>query len=390
MTGRILTRLIACCAACCAPAVALAESQPGEVEWRSEYDKARKEAESTGRPLVIDVTSQNCFYCKQLDTTTFRDPAIITLLNGRCIPLKVDASANPRLATALGVQNYPTLVFASPDGRILDLQTGFIEAPPLQDKIQRALATVTAGAAPDWMSRDLQEATHAAEASDFARAMVLLNKIVEDGKDRPVQTQARRMIQRLEEQAANRHAKARELAESGQVALAVEQVAETVRLYPGTRAAREGSQLLVTLVSRREPSGPVAVAPASRTQVAHDLLVQARADFGRRQFLNCLDRCEAIVSTYPDAPEADEAAKIVADIKGNPELTKQAAEQMGDRLSLLYLSMAENWLRKGQPQQAVFYLERVVQTFPNSRHAELAQVRLAQIQGAPVRITDRK
>ncbi len=81
---------------------------------------------------------------------------------------------------------------------------------------------------------------------------------------------------------------------------------------------------------------------------------------------------------------------MAADIKANPEMTRQAAEQMGDRLSLLYLSMAESWLRKGQPQQAVFYLERVVQTFPNSRHAEVATVRLAQIQGAPVRVTERK
>ncbi len=249
MTRPFLTRLIACCAACCAPALVLADPSGSEVEWRQEYDRARKEAESTGRPLVIDVSTENCYYCKQLDTTTFRDPAIIRLLNGRCIPLKVDANANPRLATALGVQSYPTLVFASPDGRILDLQNGYIEAAPLQDKIQRALSVVLT--APEWMSRDLQEAGRAAEASDFARALVLLNKIIEDGKDRPVQSEARHMIQRLEEQAANRHFQARKLAENGQVAKAVEQVAETVRLYPGTRAAREGSQFLVTLVSRQ-------------------------------------------------------------------------------------------------------------------------------------------
>ena len=84
-------------------------------------------------------------------------------------------------------------------------------------------------------------------------------------------------------------------------------------------------------------------------------------------------------------PEGAEAGTLAAEIKDNPELTKQACDQMGDRLSVLYLSMAETWLKKGQPQQAVFYLERVVQTFPSSRHAELAQVRLTQIQGAPPR-----
>jgi TolA-binding protein len=58
-----------------------------------------------------------------------------------------------------------------------------------------------------------------------------------------------------------------------------------------------------------------------------------------------------------------------------------ACEQMGERLTTLYLSLAETWLKKGQPQQAIIYLERVIQTFPNTRNADIAQVRLAQIQG---------
>jgi thioredoxin-like negative regulator of GroEL len=390
MTRRFLTRLIACCAACCAAAPAPAQAPATEVEWRLDYDKARKEAEAKGRPLVIDISTDNCFWCKQLETRTFRDPAVVTVLNERCIPLKVDASVNPRLANALGVQTYPTLVFAGPDGKIIDLQTGFVEAPGFQDKVQRTLAVVSAP--PDWMTRDLQEATRAAEAADFVRAAVLLAKILEDGKDRPVQGEARRLLGRLEEQAAGRHARARALAEQGKVAEAVETVAETVRLYPGTRAAQEGSRLLVTMVSRSKPAAapaPVSEIPP-RTRAVRELLEQARADFDHHQLLACMDRCETVLAEYADLPESEDAARLVGDIKTNPELTKQAAEQLGDRLSQLYLSMADSWLRKGQPKQAVFYLERVVQTFPSSRHAELAQVKLAQIQGAPVRVTDRK
>ncbi len=62
---------------------------------------------------------------------------------------------------------------------------------------------------------------------------------------------------------------------------------------------------------------------------------------------------------------------------------------MGERLGTLYLTLAETWLKKGQPQQAIFYLERIVQTFPNTRNADLAQARLAQIQG-PDRINEMK
>jgi hypothetical protein len=141
-----------------------------------------------------------------------------------------------------------------------------------------------------------------------------------------------------------------------------------VRVFAGTKAARDGSQILVSLASRKLPP-PAPATP--RAHLARDLLAQARDEYGRKQFLTCLDRCEVIVAGYSDLPEATEAGKLAAEIKGNPDLTKQACDQMGDRLSLLYLTMAESWLKKGQPQQAVFYLERVVQTFPHSRHAEV-------------------
>ena len=54
-----------------------------------------------------------------------------------------------------------------------------------------------------------------------------------------------------------------------------------------------------------------------------------------------------------------------------------------DRLCTLYLALADTWLKKGQPQQAIFYLERVAQGFPNTRHAEEAQVRLSRLRGSP-------
>jgi thioredoxin-like negative regulator of GroEL len=364
------------------------ESPAGEVEWRQEYSRARQEAVDKNRPLVIDVGTENCFWCKQLDQRTFRDPAIVALLNEHCIPLKIDAERHATLAEALRVQQYPTLVFATPEGKILGYQEGFLEAAPLQDKIHKMLAAVSAP--PDWMARDYQEASRAVAAADFARAVVLLKTIVEDGKERPVQGQARQLLADLEQQAAGRCLRAKQLIDKGEVAEGIEHVVETIRLYAGTKGAREGSQMLVALASRKGAPAPQAPASAPapttpRGQMARDLLAQARAEYDRKHFLTCLDRCEAVAAGYADLPEAAEAGKLIAEIKGNPELTKQACDQLTDRLSLLYLGMAESWLKKGQPQQAVYYLERVVQTFPHSQHADLAQVRLAQIQGAPVR-----
>jgi len=140
---------------------------------------------------------------------------------------------------------------------------------------------------------------------------------------------------------------------------------------------------LVTLASRVVPH------ENSRSHVARELLEQAREDYQRRQYLSCLDSCENLIANYSDLNESAEASKLAAEIKSNPEYTKQACEQMGERLTTLYLSLAETWLKKGQPQQAIFYLERIIQTFPNTRNADIAQVRLAQIQG-PGRMPEAK
>ena len=86
------------------------------------------------RPLLIDVGTEHCYFCKQLDLRTFKDPAIVALLNERCIPLKIDADQHARLAEALRVEYYPTLVFASAEGKILGYQQGFIEAAALQSR----------------------------------------------------------------------------------------------------------------------------------------------------------------------------------------------------------------------------------------------------------------
>ena len=45
--------------------------------------------------------------------------------------------------------------------------------------------------------------------------------------------------------------------------------------------------------------------------------------------------------------------------------------------------MAETWINKGQPQQAIQCLQRLVQSLPGSRNAEITQVRLASLQGRP-------
>jgi len=306
-----------------------------EVEWRTDYNKARQEATEKSRPLMLDFGTENCVHCKKLDAMTFRDPAVVGILNKSFVPLRIDAEKNSALAEALRVERFPTLLLAAPDGKILATQEGYLDSARCHDWLQRGLSSL---ANPDWMTRDYQEAVKAAAASDSSRAAALLRGIIEDKGNRPVQQKARQMLADLEQQPA----------------------------------------------SRPENKSP------QRTLRARDLLAQAREDYRGQRFLACLDRCDEIVSNYADLPEGVDAMRLAAQIKNNPDWMKQVCESLSDRLGGLYLSLAETLLKKGQPQQAAIYLERVVQTFPGTRQAEAAQVRLAQIQSQPAQTVDFK
>jgi thioredoxin-like negative regulator of GroEL len=345
-----------------------------EVEWRSDYNAARKEAAQKGLPILLDFGFASCQYCRKLDATTFRDAEVIKRLNARFVPLRIDIEKDPSLADKLGLQTFPTVVFASPEGHILGKIVGYQEPEPFQENLDRVLDLV---ANPEWMKRDYEAAGKAIGSSDYARALALLKNVVQDGKDRPVQVKARQLLADLEQQAAGRLARARQLADKGETTEAIDTVTELVRVFAGTQAATDGGQMLTTLAKKPE------IKDGQRTRRARELLAEAREDYRTQQYLLCLHRCDVLAAAFGDLPEGAEAVQLAGEIKNNPDRLRQAADLAGEQLASLYLSLAEACLKKGQPQQAMLWLERVVQTLPNTRQADAAQMRLAQIQGQP-------
>ena len=113
-----------------------------DVRWRHDYNAALREAAETGRPLLFDFGTEACFWCKKLDATTFRIPAVVETLNGCFIPVKVDADRAASLTRALGVQSYPTLIFAAPNGSVLDRHEGYADGPQMSGLMARVVQRV--------------------------------------------------------------------------------------------------------------------------------------------------------------------------------------------------------------------------------------------------------
>lgn len=344
------------------------------VTWRTEYNAARREATEKNRPLVLEFGTEACFWCKKLESTTLRDPAVAALLNDRFVPVKLDAERETTLSQALRIQTYPTLIVAAPEGKILGILEGYLEPEKLLDNLQKALAAST-NAAPDWMTRDMMEATKAITDGDNPRAVALLKTILEDKGDRPVQVKAREALKALEQQADGRLARAKQLEDKGQTLEAMDTLAELMRSYPDTPAAAQAKTLIASLAMKPE------IRDQQRGRRAKELLAQAREEFRTQQFSGCLDRCDLITANYPLSAEANEAVQMAAEIRSNPDWLAKACDQLNEKLGNLYLAQAESWSRKGDKTQAAACLEKVRQLAPGSQLAQMAQTRLKEMTG---------
>jgi len=350
-----------------------------EVKWRTDYNQARREAQEKGLPLVIDFGTRSCRYCVLLDQTTFRDPKVISTMNDRFIPLKIDAEIEIELSSALHISSFPTIVLAGPDGKILNTIVGYKDSGDFLENLQRVLASI---ANPEWMQRDLQMATKWMQSGNYAQAISALKPIIDDGKGRPIQASAEKLMGELELKAAERLSIAKNLHEKGQSTEALETLTETVRIFPGLQASKDASDLMGKLVQSPEMRNQ------QRSKRARELLAQARDFYKNREYIPCMDRCEILVGAFGDLAEGQEGSLLVNEIKNNPEWLQNAAETMSERLASLYLALADALMKKAQPQLAEMYLQRILQAFPGSRHAEMAQIRLSQLQGLPLRRTD--
>ena len=119
--------------------VFFAGSAPAQdVKWRHDYSAARKEATASGKPMLLDFGTEACTWCKKLDATTFRNPAIVAALNDHFIPVKIDAEREAKLTEAVKVDSFPTLLLVSADGKIVGRHVGYADVAQMNGLLAKA------------------------------------------------------------------------------------------------------------------------------------------------------------------------------------------------------------------------------------------------------------
>lgn len=86
------------------------------------FEKAIRQAKSSGKLIFIDVHTTWCGPCKEMAKTTFTDAEVGKVFNQRFINLKIDAENDadgPMISKAYTVSAYPTLLFINGEGKLV-------------------------------------------------------------------------------------------------------------------------------------------------------------------------------------------------------------------------------------------------------------------------------
>ena len=96
--------------------------------WQHDFAEARRQAQQSGRPMLLHFYADWCFPCKRMEKDVLSRPAVVQVLSSRLILVKVNVDKNPDLAKRFGVSQYPADVIVDPNGDRILTSTGYQEA----------------------------------------------------------------------------------------------------------------------------------------------------------------------------------------------------------------------------------------------------------------------
>jgi thioredoxin-related protein len=97
------------------------------LKWHS-YDEGMALGKSQGKKVFIHFWAEWCAYCHEMEQKTFRNPAVVALLNENFISVKVDTVKEQEVSAIFRINSLPDNWFFSEQGEPIAQRRGFI--PP--------------------------------------------------------------------------------------------------------------------------------------------------------------------------------------------------------------------------------------------------------------------
>lgn len=109
-----------------------------DIAWNDTYEQAQAKAKKESKPMLVIITSEQCRWCRKLESTTLSDDEIVSKINSRFSAVHVtrDKSVYPKNLTAKMV---PMSYFLDSTGKILYSMPGYWPVEDYQSILDDAL-----------------------------------------------------------------------------------------------------------------------------------------------------------------------------------------------------------------------------------------------------------
>jgi thioredoxin-related protein len=116
-----------------------AHAQARQIQWL-DWDAGMELARRSGRPVLVDVYTDWCGWCKRMDRDVYAKPEVREYLSSRFVTIKLDAEApdparyedrnytSITLAERFKVTSYPTTIFLKSNGQHTINVPGYVPA----------------------------------------------------------------------------------------------------------------------------------------------------------------------------------------------------------------------------------------------------------------------
>lgn len=117
---------------------ALFAAQEKSVKWRTDFEKAAKDAKKANKPIMIDFYTDWCGWCKKLDKDVYTDSRVVDL-SKKFVCVKIDGDENRKLVEKYDLQGYPTIVFLNSKSEEVERIVGYKNADDFLKTMRKAL-----------------------------------------------------------------------------------------------------------------------------------------------------------------------------------------------------------------------------------------------------------
>ena len=115
-------------------------SHANEPQWKSWSEETLAQAKQQERFVLLDLTAKWCQFCKKMEQTTYKDPAVIDELKKNYIAIKADEEEYPELANRFAKVGRPGTIILDSNGNVLLTKTGYIKPQWMLWMLQGTLA----------------------------------------------------------------------------------------------------------------------------------------------------------------------------------------------------------------------------------------------------------